>query len=711
MSNCNRGGRTSEWALHLTLVGLAFLSPTSASASGVQRPRVPGGSPGQGSPEQGSPKVELAQGGARWEIAFAGSQILVDGVRVNGEGPFRFLLDTGAMGGGRLDVKTVERLGLEPTGEILAGDGSGRPGRAMKEYRLESLEIDGLRATDVRVLARDYNQFGAAVRGPIDGVLGMALFEDLLLTLDYPGAEIRVESGALPEVDGLEVLPLVEGMPVPTIELEVAGSSIQAAIDSGAMGPLNVPDSIGEGLELLGEGVVVGEARTVSGSFQIREVTLDGTLRIGRHGFFRPKIVVGAPMGFGVLGGDALADFVVTLDSAGERVRFLRGGHPRGDSAPERTILEAPSTEIEVGGEGRWPVVQVRIDGQGPFPMILDTGAGVTVLHRDLAEELGLEVEGETSLGAPTGSGSIAAQEHRLASVSLGSARFEGIRAVSWEDPGMLAALGDVRGVLGFPTFGDLLYSVDLEAGRLVLSHGTLVEGDGSVPFTQRGRGLPTLEIEVGGKAVEAHFDTGNPGGLSLPADWIDSLSLVAQPRSVGRVRTAGGESDLLSAQLEGRVRVAGVDFEDPQLMFMEGLEVANVGGQWLRGRVLEFDSIARRVRLVDREDATQRGSELESGVNPAPGGPRPPEGRRTYGLVLGLAPGRPLDVRGTIPGSVAEAAGVLTGDRILEIDGVDVTTLDGEGLNEAMGREKIRLTLERGEETLTLDLSLGDEV
>ena len=54
---------------------------------------------------------------AELPVALAGGFVLVEGVRVNGEGPFRFLLDTGAMGAGRVDASLAQRLRLETTGE------------------------------------------------------------------------------------------------------------------------------------------------------------------------------------------------------------------------------------------------------------------------------------------------------------------------------------------------------------------------------------------------------------------------------------------------------------------------------------------------------------------------------------------------------------------------------------------------------------------
>src|SRR4051794_5882279 len=53
---------------------------------------------------------------------------------------------------------------------------------------------------------------------------------------------------------------------------------------------------------------------------------------------------------------------------------------------------------LDIGGR---PVVEVKINGKGPFPFILDTGATDTVIDSDLNEELSLgDTIKELAIGA-----------------------------------------------------------------------------------------------------------------------------------------------------------------------------------------------------------------------------------------------------------------------------------------------------------------------
>lgn len=265
-------------------------------------------------------------------VTLAGPQILIDGIMVNDKGPFRFLLDTGAMGGGRVDVSLVEKLGLEKTGEVLGSDGSGRAGPTMPEYQLDSLKVGPLEYRAVHVISRDYNEHAAAARGHIDGILGIGLFRDLILTIDYPASEVRIDKGSLPMPNLRDVVPLIKDAHVPTTHVTLGGKKYEAHIDTGSMGGLTVSGGIAEDLTFQGEPVEVGEARTVSGPFKIKAATLVGDIQIGGLVISGPEITIAGPMRDVNLGGRFLQDFAITLDQANHRVRFASGDSSGGTS-------------------------------------------------------------------------------------------------------------------------------------------------------------------------------------------------------------------------------------------------------------------------------------------------------------------------------------------------------------------------------------------
>src|SRR5882724_4063643 len=117
-------------------------------------------------------------------------------VMVNGKGPFVFAIDTGGSGKARADSSLVERLSLEKIGEARGGDGSGQNAQSMSIVQFDSLSIGTLEFHNVQAPSRNYNTRPGMEH--IDGILGFDLFSDYLLTLDYPGKRVRIESGQLP---------------------------------------------------------------------------------------------------------------------------------------------------------------------------------------------------------------------------------------------------------------------------------------------------------------------------------------------------------------------------------------------------------------------------------------------------------------------------------------------------------------------------------
>lgn len=298
----------------LVLLALCLTVPRAALAAEQVEPAAP---------PPPYAKVQAGELPCTLSASIVGAQLLIEGVRINGVGPLRFLLDTGAMGGGRVDVSLVERLGLKPVGEVLTGDGSGAPGPSLPRYELASLEIGALRFEGVSVLSRDYNAHASAIRGHIDGVLGFHLFREFLLTLDYPAARVTIEPGELPAPNDRDVLAM-DDETVPTIRVTLGGNAYPAHIDSGSMGPVSVGSDVADALTLQAAPAVAAEARTVAGSFPIRLAQLDGDLTVGALTVHQPELAIGPP-GRGVnLGSRVLAEFAITFDQAHDRVRFTR---------------------------------------------------------------------------------------------------------------------------------------------------------------------------------------------------------------------------------------------------------------------------------------------------------------------------------------------------------------------------------------------------
>lgn len=246
-------------------------------------------------------------------------------VRINGQGPYRFIFDTGAAGCGRVNRDLADALQLKVVDQVETGDPSGKNGRIVDRVHVDSISIGGATFDDMRLLRRDESApRGGAVAGEqYQGIIGIRLFADCLVTIDYPARKLRIERGALPDGDP-HTVDYEPRHGAVHVKLDVAGKSIGADVDSGAMGGIMLPESMAKELPMAGELKVVGRARTNFNEFDIKSARVDGVLRLAGHELPEPQIEFAEIFPHANIGGQVLQLFVVTIDQAHHRVRFAR---------------------------------------------------------------------------------------------------------------------------------------------------------------------------------------------------------------------------------------------------------------------------------------------------------------------------------------------------------------------------------------------------
>lgn len=244
-----------------------------------------------------------------------GQAVPVVTVTIGGKGPYRFLVDTGAGGHGRITPALAEALALTPSGEVVAGDGSGRT-QNRKTYRIDSLELGGVRFTGLEVLEVTLPR--GRLQG-IDGVLGLGLFASHTLTLDYPRASLSLSRTPLPEsAPAYERSP--RGLVIP---VTIGAETIPAHIDTGnALAPLILPTALAERLPRRGEPRVAGRAASAISTVEVREVGIAVPVRAA--GVILPIASVTYPaLGEnGNLGSKAFAGAVLRIDQRNRRLQI-----------------------------------------------------------------------------------------------------------------------------------------------------------------------------------------------------------------------------------------------------------------------------------------------------------------------------------------------------------------------------------------------------
>lgn len=243
-------------------------------------------------------------------------------VKINGQGPFFFAIDTGGGMQADIDPSVATQLNLQPTGKVLIGDPSRQNDREMELTSLASLTFGGAEFRNVTALIRaqritkDYPE--------VDGFLGFALFTEYLLTLDYPAMQVRLARGALPKANGADILPFEIENRIPVIEVAVGKLRMKAHVDSGNfVAGFILPEEVVEQLTLLSEPVTVGHARSVTNKIEIKQAQLKDTIRIGSFQYPEATIAFPAPSDTNV-GFKILREFAITFDQKNKRMKFER---------------------------------------------------------------------------------------------------------------------------------------------------------------------------------------------------------------------------------------------------------------------------------------------------------------------------------------------------------------------------------------------------
>jgi hypothetical protein len=251
-------------------------------------------------------------------------------VKLNGQGPFAFMIDTGAGMQADIDVSVAARLNLRANGRVLNGDPSGLNDREVSTATIDSLTFgsvagarNGVEFRNVTALVRQHRI--TKDYPDVDGILGFALFTDYLLTLDYPAMQVTLSRGALPPANRTDILSFEIENRIPVIEVGVGKIRVRAHVDSGNfVAGFILPEEIVEQLQLLSTPVTVGSARSVSNRIELKQVQLRDAINIGHFSF--PQATVQFPaLSDTNVGFKVLRDFVVTFDQKNRRMKLERG--------------------------------------------------------------------------------------------------------------------------------------------------------------------------------------------------------------------------------------------------------------------------------------------------------------------------------------------------------------------------------------------------
>jgi predicted aspartyl protease len=193
--------------------------------------------------------------------------------------------------------------------------------------------------------------------------------------------------------------------------------------------------------------------------------------------------------------------------------------------------------EALMRGEKGHFLTEVMINEQGPFTVLVDTGASNTILMQSSINQLGLSPLGGGAMSAHTVSGSVPIDFYNIDGLQIDELDIGNIRVVGAENAHPTLNSDGVDGILGADILGNYLLEFDQGARRFRLHDrdADLTVGRADwihLPLRSGMAGLSYTEITINGSTVSALFDTGASRNIVNMSTAIAAGYQHADPRA-----------------------------------------------------------------------------------------------------------------------------------------------------------------------------------
>lgn len=242
---------------------------------------------------------------------------------INDEGPFRFVVDSGA-GGTLIDDDLAKKLNLETIGIARTGDASGHAPKEMPLVAVNRIGIGSAQFFDSVGVIGDLDAVWHDQQDGADGVLAFNTFAQCLVTFDYPSGKLIIEKGSLPSADGKDILTYAEVQQLPTLMLDIAGVETPVTLDTGAALTAVLAADLEGKVKTKSAPVTVGKTRRMNTTGTLSEARLDGSVMLGSHEIKEPILHFMGERS--AIGYNIFKHFALTFDQEAKTVRLTRSG-------------------------------------------------------------------------------------------------------------------------------------------------------------------------------------------------------------------------------------------------------------------------------------------------------------------------------------------------------------------------------------------------
>jgi predicted aspartyl protease len=239
----------------------------------------------------------------------------------------------------------------------------------------------------------------------------------------------------------------------------------------------------------------------------------------------------------------------------------------------------------------------VKINGQGPFEFIVNTGAGRSVISETLARRLGLCLDSEPPILVHGVTASSRVQTVRVDSMVLGH-----LRASAVVMPVIANLFGSYSGFLSLADFAIERLLIDMHNNRLLIPRSLAPPGSypssATLAMDPAHTQLVVVDTKVDGILVRAMIDTGADvtlGNLALHRALTHQQLAADEQTDIqgATMRSRIGKLQALPAMELGSLRIVGARIAYGNLSLFEHLKWASTPAVLLGMNILgQFESV-----------------------------------------------------------------------------------------------------------------------
>lgn len=328
------------------------------------------------------------------------------------------------------------------------------------------------------------------------------------------------------------------------------------------------------------------------------------------------------------------------------------------ESRPGRTKLDARLVIIPARIIGNHFIVETTWDKHGPWRFLVDTGSSVTLVSPAFASRYGFQQSATTNPPVRIRSANgdaVSLPAINIKRLHLGEARFLNIPAFTYNCEELSAHIGlRIDGILGFPLFRDVVFSLDYPQSRLVITtagNPPLLPGS-QIAFNNERR-IPIIPLRLGDESFITLIDSGSDGPLMLNPFGLNPRFTFG-PRPGGTVGTLAGDRSQQIGRVQQPLTIGAYTLAEPVVDLTD--QLSSIGGEILKHFCITFDPPRNNVTFFRDSTAV---------IAPHP--------RRSTGLSFTKTPAY-WRVTGVVPGSPAASAGIQRGDLVARINGEPIS-------------------------------------